>query len=163
MPLLRGVGHQRESQCVRATLRDALGVVACLAKLCRFQLPAEDEQRHYCDFSFFFYFGSKLPSSNFLFSCSSVMPWITSNGSMTLPSDLLIFRPWASRTIACKKTWQRKKKKYMYLTYLHKFQQIIKKKSHCQKDFNSIKSQRSLQISMHYAPPPPRNFFKKKS
>lgn len=33
------------------------------------------------------------------------MPLITSTGSMMLPSDLLIFLPWESRTIACKYTY----------------------------------------------------------
>ena len=37
---------------------------------------------------------------------SSGMPVITSRGSMVLPKDLLILRPWASRTIACKNTWK---------------------------------------------------------
>ena len=34
-----------------------------------------------------------------------VIPLITSIGSITFPSDLLILRPWASRTIAWRYTW----------------------------------------------------------
>jgi hypothetical protein len=47
---------------------------------------------------------SKLPSCNFSCNYSKGRPWITSKGSITLPRDLDILRPWASRIIAWHKT-----------------------------------------------------------
>lgn len=43
---------------------------------------------------------------------SKLIPVMTSTGSMILPRDLLIFRPCASRTIACKQTCCDFRKKY---------------------------------------------------
>jgi len=74
---------------------------------------------------------------------SSEIPCMTSMGSMTLPRDLLIFLPWASRIMACRNTlwknirlimmWIRnvaratsvKIKSLSTFTYLHVLQYII--------------------------------------
>ena len=49
-------------------------------------------------------FAGRLPSSILLKRSSSEHPLITSRGSMTLPRLFDIFRPYLSRTIACKYT-----------------------------------------------------------
>ena len=47
---------------------------------------------------------AKLPMRSWACSASSDAPSITSIGSMTLPSDFDILRPWASRIMAWQKT-----------------------------------------------------------
>eukprot|EP01139_Manchomonas_bermudensis_P010635 Amastigsp_a340828_45.p4 type:complete len:121 gc:universal Amastigsp_a340828_45:997-1359(+) len=49
----------------------------------------------------------RLPLRTVSWSSSRVMPSITATGSMTLPSDLLILRPCASRTIECRNTYSK--------------------------------------------------------
>lgn len=64
---------------------------------------------------------TKFPCSKLSWSCSKVTPLITSRGSMIFPNDLLILRPWASRTMAWRYTWikQQRGKKTRTFILIH--------------------------------------------
>jgi len=117
---LRGVREQGEAERIGAALGNAVRVVRSLALLGAFlllgvQVPVRVDLRLQvlcratfpmtpCEHSQKYLLASWLEGRYRGGRTASEMPEITSSGSMTLPRDLLILRPCASRTIECRYT-----------------------------------------------------------